>query len=188
MCLMSWWLFFIINSDFFTQNESLQAICLWYIPSMCAWFVVHCFVVILPGVTTLPYNFIVQVPQSPDSKVHGANMGPIWGRHDPGGSHIGPMNIATWEVTLTDMDDLYQTTAVHKSSRVSIHVIIYSATFYSRQGSPRLRLLYNIITVPCHVLILIQFAGGKWTWAFFALNVIIYIYVYIYIWWTLFFL
>ena len=29
----------------------------------------------------------------PDSKVHGANMGPIWGRQDPGGSHVGPMNL-----------------------------------------------------------------------------------------------
>ena len=32
----------------------------------------------------------------PDSKVHGANMGPIWGRQDPGGPHVGPMNIAIW--------------------------------------------------------------------------------------------
>ena len=30
----------------------------------------------------------------PESKVHGANMGPIWGRQDPGGPHIGPMNLA----------------------------------------------------------------------------------------------
>ena len=30
----------------------------------------------------------------PDSKVHGANMGPIWGRHDPGGPYVGPMNFA----------------------------------------------------------------------------------------------
>ena len=29
---------------------------------------------------------------NPDSKVHGANMGPIWGRQDPDGSHVGPMN------------------------------------------------------------------------------------------------
>ena len=35
---------------------------------------------------------------SPDRKVHGANMGPIWGRQDPGGSHVGPMNLAIWEV------------------------------------------------------------------------------------------
>ena len=34
---------------------------------------------------------------SPDSKVHGANMGPIWGRQDPGGPHDGPMNFAIWE-------------------------------------------------------------------------------------------
>ena len=32
----------------------------------------------------------------PDSKVHGANMGPIWGRQDPGGTHVGPMNLAIW--------------------------------------------------------------------------------------------
>ena len=30
----------------------------------------------------------------PDSKVHGAKMGPIWGRQDPDGPHIGPMNFA----------------------------------------------------------------------------------------------
>ena len=31
-----------------------------------------------------------------DSKVHGANMGPVWGRQDPGGPHAGPMNFAIW--------------------------------------------------------------------------------------------
>ena len=34
---------------------------------------------------------------NPDSKVNGANMGPIWGRQGPGGPHIGPMNFAIWE-------------------------------------------------------------------------------------------
>ena len=33
---------------------------------------------------------------APDSKVHGANMGPIWGWQDPGGPHVGPMNLASW--------------------------------------------------------------------------------------------
>ena len=33
----------------------------------------------------------------PDSKFHGANMGPIWGRQDPGGLHVGPMNFAIWD-------------------------------------------------------------------------------------------
>ena len=35
-------------------------------------------------------------PPPPDSKVHGANMGPIWGWQDPGGPHFGPMNFAIW--------------------------------------------------------------------------------------------
>ena len=34
----------------------------------------------------------------PDSKVHVANMGPIWGRQDPGGPHVGPMNFAIWVI------------------------------------------------------------------------------------------
>ena len=33
---------------------------------------------------------------SPDNKVHGANMGPTWGRQDPGGPHVGPMNFVIW--------------------------------------------------------------------------------------------
>ena len=38
----------------------------------------------------------------PDSKVHGANMGPIWGRQDPGGPHVGPMNLAIWDAGAAD--------------------------------------------------------------------------------------
>ena len=30
----------------------------------------------------------------PDNKVHGTNMGPIWGRQDPGGPHVGAMEFA----------------------------------------------------------------------------------------------
>ena len=40
---------------------------------------------------------IIPVTISPDSKFHGANMGPIWGRQDPGGPHVGPMNFVIWE-------------------------------------------------------------------------------------------
>ena len=35
--------------------------------------------------------------ENPHSKVHGANMGPIWGRQDPGGPHVDPKNFAIWE-------------------------------------------------------------------------------------------
>ena len=34
---------------------------------------------------------------TPDSKVRGANMGPIWGRQDPGGPHVGPTNFVIWD-------------------------------------------------------------------------------------------
>ena len=44
----------------------------------------------------------------PDSKVHGANMGPIWGRQDPGGPHVGRINFAIW-VTLHIWKYIYGT-------------------------------------------------------------------------------
>ena len=33
-----------------------------------------------------------------DSKVHWANMGPIWVLPAPGGRHVGPMNLAIWDI------------------------------------------------------------------------------------------
>ena len=32
----------------------------------------------------------------PDSKAHGANMGPIWVLSAPDGPHVGPINFAIW--------------------------------------------------------------------------------------------
>ena len=40
---------------------------------------------------------ITSIADIPDSNVHGANMGPIWGRQDPGGPHVGPMNFVFWD-------------------------------------------------------------------------------------------
>ena len=36
----------------------------------------------------------------PDCNIHGANMGPIWGRQDPGEPHVGPMNFVIWDIML----------------------------------------------------------------------------------------
>ena len=36
----------------------------------------------------------------PDTMVRGANMGPIWGRQDPGGPHVGPTNLVFLVVIL----------------------------------------------------------------------------------------
>ena len=48
-----------------------------------------------------PWNIldVINRPRQliPDSKVHGANMEPIWGQQDPGGLHVGPMNFAIWD-------------------------------------------------------------------------------------------
>ena len=38
-----------------------------------------------------------QCQDIPHSKAHGANTGPKWGRQDPGGPPIGPMNFAIWD-------------------------------------------------------------------------------------------
>ena len=43
-------------------------------------------------------QFPGKIYDNPDSKFHVANMGPIWGRQDPGGPHVGPMNFAIWEI------------------------------------------------------------------------------------------
>ena len=37
------------------------------------------------------------VKDNPDSKVHGAHMGPNWDLLAPGGLHVGPMNFAIRE-------------------------------------------------------------------------------------------
>ena len=36
----------------------------------------------------------------PDSKLHGANVEPIWGRQDPGGLHVG--HLAIWDSTVPE--------------------------------------------------------------------------------------
>ena len=41
----------------------------------------------------------------PDSIVCGANMGPSWGRQDPGEPHGGPVNFVTWGVFHMDVEN-----------------------------------------------------------------------------------
>ena len=65
----------------------------------------------------------------PDSKVHGANMGPIWGRQDPGGPYVGPMNMLFGMVSLMRKPLLMiwtngiaiSTAISHAKGTVSIH-------------------------------------------------------------------
>ena len=41
--------------------------------------------------------FVMEDKNTPDSKVQGAHMGPLWGRQDPGGPHVGDVNLAIWD-------------------------------------------------------------------------------------------
>ena len=44
----------------------------------------------------LPHTIAAYLP---DSTVHGAHIGPTWGRQVPGGPHVGPSNLVIWAVT-----------------------------------------------------------------------------------------
>ena len=50
----------------------------------------------------------------PESKVHGANMGPIWGRQDPGGPHVVPWTLLSgWSFVM----------GIHRSPVDSLHKV-----------------------------------------------------------------
>ena len=63
-----------------------------------------------------------------DSKVHGANMGPIWGWQDPDGPHVGPMNFAIWDV-MTDVMGSW--TFINNWVFCSEYVIIFKSPQYT---------------------------------------------------------
>ena len=60
------------------------------------------------GITIIQYVWPLswhppwKVQYTPDSKIHGANIGPNWGRQDPGEPHVGPMNFAIWDTITAD--------------------------------------------------------------------------------------
>ena len=59
----------------------------------------------------------------PDSKVHGANMGPILGRQDPGGPHVGPMNFAIW-ILIPAWDTCFWHQSLHMWHVVDIECVM----------------------------------------------------------------
>ena len=77
------------------NNNKHPMVSLW---RRCMWclFWVHCVICMLFS----HFNAACSIVLYPDSKVHGANMGPIWGRQDPDWLHIGPMKIAIWIYTM----------------------------------------------------------------------------------------
>ena len=78
----------------------------------------------------------------PDWKVHGANMGPVGGRQDPGGLYVGPMDLAIWG---------------HLDSPYSFWVLIdqYFRFLHSRnQSMPPMHDLFMTSVNMAHVLLI----------------------------------
>ena len=67
------------------------------------------------------------VIDAPDSKVQGANMGPIWGRQDPDVPHVGPMNFAIWG--LLHMTLMWSLGGLGRKYNILILVIIITLRF-----------------------------------------------------------
>ena len=52
--------------------------------------------VIIVQYLAIGFKIVILMANYPDSKVHGANMVPIWLQQDSDGPHVGPMNLAIW--------------------------------------------------------------------------------------------
>ena len=64
----------------------------------------------------------ITVNKIPDIKVHGENMGLIWGQQDPGGPHVGPINFAIWDMALMIVSlHLYKQNTPFKLSIIWYH-------------------------------------------------------------------
>ena len=74
-------------------------------------------------------RFGIWMNVDPDSKVHRANMGPIWGRQVPGGSHVGPMNFAFWGMFLSSEIEVL----VHWHSGMAIVFKYFSCSWLGLQ-------------------------------------------------------
>ena len=54
---------------------------------------------VLPNARTMRIAVRAHIAmRDPDSKVHGANMGPIWGRQDPGEPMLAPWSLLSGEI------------------------------------------------------------------------------------------
>ena len=63
--------------------------------------------------TDLNLAEIASTDMAPGSKVHGVNMGPTWGRQDPRGPYVGPMNLAIWGIYVLRVSRMILFTTFH---------------------------------------------------------------------------
>ena len=69
-----------------------------------------------------------------DSKVHGANMEPIWGRQDPGGPYVDPMNLTIWVYLHTHFQTSIHTSRTH-ILKITTHAHINAVNIMAHHGT-----------------------------------------------------
>ena len=109
----------------------------------------------------------------PDDKVHGANMGPIWGR-----PHVGPMNFAIWVIASTN--HIVEPASCRETPQALwSNDIQTSAT--ERRESPWCQLCRQCDGTTCCHNGITTILGSQWLFAFVykGYSLLIYIYVYI---------
>ena len=70
-----------------------------------------------PNATKAILEYIIIIP---DSKVHGANMGPTWVLSDPDGPHVGPMSLA-----IRDIAFIYTELVMQPWQHKTIKLLVY---------------------------------------------------------------
>ena len=123
-CLRIWTqqinkMYYMLPSMYLQNHPGLM-----FIDTKLRWF--HC------------HGVVAFIPQAvPDSKIHGANIGPTWGRQDPGGPNVGPTNLAIKGATyrrfnhhLLDLHWSLFTSCVQIHAHLPAPFLMYSSSLY----------------------------------------------------------
>ena len=73
----------------------------------------------------------------PDSKVHGANLGPTWVLSAPDGPHVDPMNLAIWDTASVTLEIFFFEAVPSNQGCVTTLIIGYPPQYGSLGGYER---------------------------------------------------
>ena len=91
----------------------------------------------------------------------------IWGRQDPGGTHVGPMNLAIWVsllVCLSRSVSLTHTLSRIGTPAIPLSLLVYDISNRFFQVATRTLITFMINTVTCCVKYIIHYASWKPSW------------------------
>ena len=88
----------------------------------------------------------------PESKVRGANIGPIWGRQNPDGPHVGPMNFVIWGVNVCQYNIAENNNPLFQN-QIAVDWILVQYSFVQIKVSDNIRqYVSKLISYFCGVL------------------------------------